>query len=165
MSINSIGFIGGYCYNNSGLSEETKQKLLALGIDPSTVASEAQAKILIENILKLQNINETKPTKTSNTCSSECEIISKIKVLSKKVGAVISENMQIEEMFAQISATINKKLSQPNQNNETLTNLKNNMKELSNLQEEFSTVKQNEKAMFASMNFNANINKMMLGLN
>ena len=57
MSINSIGFLGGYFYGNNGLSEETKQKLLALGIDPSTVVSEVQAKILIENIIKILNIS------------------------------------------------------------------------------------------------------------
>ena len=165
MSVNSIGFLGGYYYNNSGLSEETKQKLIALGIEPSTVVSEAQAKVLIENILKIQNVDKSKSVKTSNSCTSECEIISRTKLLAKKVGVSISENMKVEEMLGAISAAINKKLSQPNQNKENLTNLKNYMQELSSLQNEFSVVKQNENAMFASMNFSANINKMMLGLN
>lgn len=163
MSINSIGFLGGYFHGNTGLSEETKQKLLALGIDPSTVVSEVQAKILIENMIKMQSVEKTASSKTSNLCTSECELISKTKILAKKIG--LSDNMKLEEMFLTISAAINKKLSQPDIKNETLKSVRIYHQELSSLQDEFSIIKQNENAMFASMNFNANMNKMMLGLN
>ena len=165
MSVNSIGFLGGYSYGNSGLSEETKQRLLALGIEPSTVVSEAQAKILIENILKIQSVNKSVSSQASYTCTSECELLSRAKRLAYKMGVTISEDMAAEEIIAAISATINKKLSVPNQSNQTLSVIKNCQEELSSIKSEFSIVKQNENAMFASMNFNANINKMMLGLN
>lgn len=55
MSINSVSFINSYSYcAGSPLSEATKRKLIALGIDPSTVHSEAEAKALIDNIVQMR---------------------------------------------------------------------------------------------------------------
>ena len=51
MSINSINSIGNFyvpCAHT--LKEETRRKLIALGIDPSTVSSESEAQMLIEQI-------------------------------------------------------------------------------------------------------------------
>lgn len=49
-SINSISHIPSFVMSSGGstLSKETIQRLLALGIDPTTVTSEAQARYLIE---------------------------------------------------------------------------------------------------------------------
>ncbi len=46
-SSQSYGIIAGASQQCNALREETIQKLLALGIDPSTVTSEAQAQLLI----------------------------------------------------------------------------------------------------------------------
>lgn len=55
MSINSIGFQGSFiCFSGSLLSEATRRKLIALGIDPSTVKSESEAKAIIEQILEMR---------------------------------------------------------------------------------------------------------------
>ena len=56
-SIRSLGFVNSYIMPCSTvLSEETRRKLIALGIDPSTVKSEAEAKKLIEKAQKTQPI-------------------------------------------------------------------------------------------------------------
>ncbi len=165
MSINSIGYFGTYNFcKNGNLSEETKQKLLALGIDPSVILSESQAQILIDNILKIQSINNTSKNSGANFCCSECELLSRAKQLARKIGIVISDNMKMEEILSIISAAINKKLTKPKQDEKTLITIKNCQEELFAIQSDFSTVKQNQNAMYASMNFNANFNKMMLGL-
>ena len=55
------------CFASSLISEETRRKLIALGIDPSTVSSETQAKILIakaEGTYKSLNIENTKTTES-----------------------------------------------------------------------------------------------------
>ena len=55
MSINSVSFINSYSYCvGSPLSEATKRKLIALGIDPATVHSESEAKALIDNIVQMR---------------------------------------------------------------------------------------------------------------
>ena len=56
MSINSIGYFG--IFGGGYLSEETKRKLRALGIDPATVTSETQARIIIRDALKKQAVTE-----------------------------------------------------------------------------------------------------------
>ena len=58
MSINSVGSLNFGCvYGISyGLSEETKRKLIELGIDPASVHSESEARIRIENVLKMRKL-------------------------------------------------------------------------------------------------------------
>ena len=50
MSINNIGSLSGFIVIQDRLSEQTRRKLIALGIDPSTVSSESEALRLIESI-------------------------------------------------------------------------------------------------------------------
>ena len=72
MSINGIGFFpifsGGY------LSEETKRKLRALGIDPVNVTSESQAYILIHDALKKQALTEVQSFEQKTISESESEL-------------------------------------------------------------------------------------------
>ena len=67
MSINSVGNLNGYIHPcGSKLSEETRRKLIALGIDPSTVASEAQAQILIAQLEELKKQAKIQPINTDS---------------------------------------------------------------------------------------------------
>ena len=60
MSIKSIRFLNNYSGFCSSLSEATRRKLIALGIDPSTVHSESEARALIKNILELRENSNIK---------------------------------------------------------------------------------------------------------
>ncbi len=71
MSINGVNLFG-FC--NGRLSEETKRKLKALGIDPSTVVSEAQAYQLIANALKNQSVTQAQEVQSKTASASETEI-------------------------------------------------------------------------------------------
>ena len=152
MSINSIGQIGYYGggFAGGGISEETRRKLIALGIDPRTVTSEAQAQALIQNAIKLRK--SAKIPLPVNVCQGEQEIISKAKTLAAKMGLVVSGTTPLEQILKAISDKIDS------------GNYDEHKAEFAYLQQAYQTVKQNKNAVFASMNYNASLNKMMLGL-
>lgn len=58
MSINSIGNLSAFIVIPDKLSEQTKRKLIALGIDPSTVSSESEALRLIEAIERKKEVQK-----------------------------------------------------------------------------------------------------------
>lgn len=73
MSLNSVSSNLYFCvYSTQKISEETRKKLIALGINPNTVTSEAQAQALIAKIEKTQSVKEpTNESSSKNTISSE----------------------------------------------------------------------------------------------
>lgn len=154
MSINSIGQIGSYgggdFGGSGGISEETRRKLIALGIDPRTVTSEAQAQMLIKNAIKIRK--SAKIPLPVNICPYEQELISKAVNLASKMGIKVSNSTPVEQILKAISDKIDK------------GGYDEFKGEFASLEEKFRQVKQNENNVFASMNYNAILNKMMLGL-
>ncbi len=153
MSINSIGQIGNYGgggFGGSGISEETRRKLIALGIDPRNVTSEAQAQALIQNAIKIRKASNT--PLPMNVCQGEQELISKAKRLAQKMGITVSNTMPIEEILRLIADKMNS------------GKFEEFKSEYHTIEQACATVKQYESNMYASMNYNASLNKMMLGL-
>ncbi|MBR6301570.1 hypothetical protein IKR55_02420 [bacterium] len=72
MSVNGIGYFG--IFGGGYLSEETKRKLRALGIDPVNVTSESQAKILIRDALKKQALTEVETFEQKMISEAESEL-------------------------------------------------------------------------------------------
>lgn len=72
MSINGIGYFG--IFGGGYLSEETKRKLRALGIDPRTVTSESQARVLIREAVKNQALTEVQNFEQKMVNESESEL-------------------------------------------------------------------------------------------
>ena len=68
MAINAMSYIANNycCSGNALISEETRRKLIALGIDPSTVTSEAQARALIEKAEKAREAKQKEENKKLN---------------------------------------------------------------------------------------------------
>ena len=96
MAINPSSFINSYFgAGNSLISEETRRKLIALGIDPATVTSEAQAKILIQNVQKARKME------AENLSSSEIDTKEQNSEVVK-----INENFILQSM--NFEANINK---------------------------------------------------------
>jgi hypothetical protein len=152
MSIRSVGQFSVYNCKSfcCALSEDTKRKLIALGIDPRTVSSESQAKILIENVVKARKISNV--PLPQNICQGEREIMSKAKNLASKMGIAVSDMMKTEEILRLISNKIN------------LAENEEFKSEFASLEQSFNLVKQNENAVYASMNYNASLNIIKLGL-
>lgn len=161
MDINSLtasNVYYGICIGGQ-LSEEIKRKLRALGVEPSTVSSETQAKALVEKLeAKLQQVHKAgNPTSAQKICTGE--VISRAKVLANQVGVDVSASDSLSDIFSKIASKINKIPDGGGDKN------KNSLKaELSQLESDYSSIKSSQDSMFSAMSQTANLNKYFLGL-
>lgn len=157
----SNSFFG--CVSGSRLSEETKRKLRQLGIEPSTVTSETQAQALITKLeQKLEQVHKTANSNNAQQAtSSEAEMIAKAKALAAQVGVSVSSSESLSDIFSKIS----KKLESITKGGDSLKEVKGYKSELSSLEDEYSTIQQSQNSMYSAMNYTANMNKYILGLN
>lgn len=157
----SNSFFG--CVSGSRLSEETIRKLRRLGIEPSTVTSEAQAQALITKLeQKLEQVHKTANSNNAQQAtSSEAEMIAKAKALAAQVGVSVSSSESLSDIFSKIS----KKLESITKGGDSLKEVKGYKSELSSLEVEYSTIQQSQNSMYSAMNYTANMNKYILGLN
>lgn len=157
----SDSFFG--CVSGSRLSEETIRKLRSLGIEPSTVTSEAQAQALITKLeQKLEQVHKTANSNNAQQAtSSEAEMIAKAKALAAQVGVSVSSSESLSDIFSKIS----KKLESITKGGDSLKEVKGYKSELSSLEDEYSTIQQSQNSMYSAMNYTANMNKYILGLN
>lgn len=167
MSINSVSSLGGFSIGGqSYLSDATKMKLQVLGIDPASVSSETQAQVLIANAQARQAVQKTTNEDNSkNTCSSECELISRAKNLASKMSVSVSNDKSLSEILNSLSSKINTLNNQSEGDSAKIKEFQQFQSELSSIQSEYSTVKQNQNSMYTAMNLSANMNKFMLGIN
>ena len=157
----SNSFFG--CVSGSRLSEETIRKLRRLGIEPSTVTSEAQAQALITKLeQKLEQVHKTANSNNAQQAtSSEAEMIAKAKALAAQVGVSVSSSESLSDIFSKIS----KKLESITKGGDSLKEVKGYKSELSSLEDEYSTIQQSQNSMYSATNYTANMNKYILGLN
>lgn len=157
----SNSFFG--CVSGSRLSEETIRKLRRLGIEPSTVTSEAQAQALITKLeQKLEQVHKTANSNNAQQAtSSEAEMIAKAKALAAQVDVSVSSLESLSDIFSKIS----KKLESITKGGDSLKEVKGYKSELSSLEDEYSTIQQSQNSMYSAMNYTANMNKYILGLN
>lgn len=157
----SNSFFG--CVSGSRLSEETIRKLRRLGIEPSTVTSEAQAQALITKLeQKLEQVHKTaNSSNAQQATSSEAEMIAKAKALAAQVGVSVSSSESLSDIFSKIS----KKLESITKGGDSLKEVKGYKSELSSLEDEYSTIQQSQNSMYSAMNYTASMNKYILGLN
>ena len=157
----SNSFFG--CVSGSRLSEETIRKLRRLGIEPSTVTSEAQAQALITKLeQKLEQVHKTaNSSNAQQATTSEAEMIAKAKALATQVGVSVSSSESLSDIFSKIS----KKLESITKGGDSLKEVKGYKSELSSLEDEYSTIQQSQNSMYSAMNYTANMNKYILGLN
>ncbi len=157
----SNSFFG--CVSGSRLSEETIRKLRQLGIEPSTVTSETQAQALITKLeQKLEQVHKTANSNNAQQAtSSEAEMIAKAKALAAQVGVSVSSSESLSDIFSKIS----KKLESITKGGDSLKEVKGYKSELSSLEDEYSTIQQSQNSMYSAMNYTANMNKYILGLN
>lgn len=165
MSMDGVSSFGIYSVSgqHSRLSESTKRKLQALGIDPTSVTSEIQAQTLINAAQQKQQVQKaTNESNSKNTCSSELELISRAKALATKMGVSVSSNESLTDILSNLSSKIS---SLSGQKDADTKELQQYQAELSSIQNEYSSVKQNQNSMYTAMNLTANMNKFALGLN
>ncbi len=92
---------------NRGLSQDTINKLLALGIDVTSVHSETEAKIAIDKKTADTPIKET-TEKKSNVSSRGEKLLTNIKTLAHQLGIQVKDNDKIEHIFTLVENRIEK---------------------------------------------------------
>ena len=104
-SINSLQAGAISTYKTEELSSTTKLKLEALGIDPSTVTTEAQAQTLIAQAEAAKQQNNAGQQQQGGN-SSEQELLSEAKNLATEVGVTVSSNDSLDDIVDNISKEI-----------------------------------------------------------
>lgn len=145
------------------MSEETKAKLTALGIDPSTVSSESEAQSIIAQAETISQMSEQSNEQASSS-GSEQDLISKAQELADKAGVSVSQTDSLDEMCAKISAKIENLTEQCGTDAAKLSTIQGYSQELANINARYAQVQTNQQSMFAAMNMISVSNKYALGL-
>jgi hypothetical protein len=145
--------------SDSNISETTKMRLQALGIDPSTVTSESQAQILIAQAEAAKNQSNTGEQGGN---SSEQQLMSEAKELATAVGVSVSQSDSLDDIIDKISDQIQVML---NSNDESKVSMAQGYQtQLSNISDRVSNVQSTQQNIFNSMNMISVSNKYALGL-
>ena len=149
-------------YQNNTLSAATKQKLEALGIDPSSVTSEAQAQALSSQAEATQHQQNANSENNGGGNSSEQELMSEAKSLATAVGASVSSDDTLDDIISNIDTKIQAMLNSGDENQFKLA--QGYQSQLASLSERADTVTSTQNNIFNAMNMVSVSNKYALGL-
>lgn len=161
-SISSTQSMAVSTYKSDELSTSTKMKLEALGIDPSSVTSEAQAQQLIAQAeaTKHQNNSGQQQEKGGNT--SEQALISEAKELAAKVGVSVSTDDTLDDITSNIADQIQVMMDSGDPSKvKTAQKYQSELAAISDQADSISSTQQN---IFNAMNMISVSNKYALGL-
>lgn len=145
-------------YKKDELSNSTKQKLEALGIDPSNVTSEAQALSLIARAEASQQQQNSGQQQGGN--SSEQQLITEAKELATSVGANISGRDDLEDIISKISEKIQIMAEDPSKAKEAAAY----QSQLASISARADSIESTQNNIFNAMNMISVSNKYALGL-
>ncbi len=162
MSINAISssmaVSSAYTTKSTELSEETKAKLQALGIDPSTVSSESEAQSLIAQVEAMSQSDQARPN------SSDQTLLTKAQALAEDVGVQYSYKDNLDDLCEKISQKIEQLASQYGNDGAKMSILEDYQRELSSIDSRYSTEIDKDDSIFNAMNMISVSNKYALGL-
>ena len=161
-----VSLSGLYAVQTNQLSEATKAKLIALGIDPSTVSSEAEAQTLISQVEAMSKTDKARPQTngTQQTTSSEQELMQKARELAEKVGVSLSQNDTLDDMCKKISDKLEQLSAACTNDTAKMQVLKDYGQQLNNINSKYRTVQSTQEAIFAAMNMVSWNNQIALKL-
>ena len=143
------------------LSSSTKLKLEALGIDPSTVTSEAQAQTLIAQAEAAKHQNNAGQQQQGGN-ASEQELLSEAKNLASQVGVTVSSNDSLDTIIDNISKEIQVMLNSGDKSKmATAQGFQTQLASISGRAESIQSTQQN---IFNAMDMISVSNKYALGL-
>ena len=143
------------------LSSSTKLKLEALGIDPSTVTSEAQAQTLIAQAEAAKHQNNAGQQQQGGN-SSEQELLSEAKNLASQVGVTVSYNDSLDTIIDNISKEIQVMLNSDDKSKMAIAQgFQTQLASISGRAESIQSTQQN---IFNAMDMISVSNKYALGL-
>ena len=154
-SISSSQSMALSAYKIEELSTSTKMKLEALGIDPSSVTSEAQAQQLIAQA-------EATKHQQQGGKSSEQELISEAKELASKVGVTVSTNDTLDDITGNIAEEIQAMMDTGDPSK--IKAAQQYQSELAAISDEANAITNTQQNIFNAMDMISVSNKYALGL-
>jgi len=116
------------------LSDETKNKLKALGVDTTSITSEAQGQIALLQAQQQQKAQGGEKSKGGDAGKAEMESIkTEATSLASKLGITVSKDEKVQDIMAAIGPAVEAKVSAAGTD-------QNKIAEAQALQTEFSTI-------------------------
>lgn len=160
-SINSLQAGAISTYKTEELSSTTKLKLEALGIDPSTVTTEAQAQTLIAQAEAAKQQNNAGQQQQGGN-SSEQELLSEAKKLATEVGVTVSSNDSLDDIVDNISKEIQVMLNSGDQSK--ISSAQSYQAQLASISGRAEAIQSTQQNIFNAMDMISVSNKYALGL-
>lgn len=160
-SINSLQAGAISTYKTEELSSTTKLKLEALGIDPSTVTTEAQAQTLIAQAEAAKQQNNAGQQQQGGN-SSEQELLSEAKNLATEVGVTVSSNDSLDDIIDNISKEIQVMLNSGDQSK--VSSAQGYQAQLASISGRAEAIQSTQQNIFNAMDMISVSNKYALGL-
>lgn len=160
-SINSLQAGAISTYKTEELSSTTKLKLEALGIDPSTVTTEAQAQTLIAQAEAAKQQNNAGQQQQGGN-SSEQELLSEAKNLATEVGVTVSSNDSLDDIIDNISKEIQVMLNSGDQSK--ISSAQSYQAQLAGISGRAEAIQSTQQNIFNAMDMISVSNKYALGL-
>ena len=160
--MSSINYINLQCsavssYKGEELSNVTKLRLEALGIDPAAINNESQAKLIIAQLEGAQKKNGYTEQKQGGT---EQELLSDAKNLAEHVGVSVSERDSSEDILNNIIKTL-KTMSKDSAKAEFVQDVQDKLIIIAQRVNKIENTQQN---IFNKMNMVSISNRLILGL-
>ena len=146
-------------YKGDELSNSTKLRLEALGIDPSSVVTEAQAQLIIAQAEGALNQRGTNNQKQGGNSSRE-QLIAEAGELALKIGVRVSSQDSLENILKKIAEALNKMAENPN-NTDEIEYYRAELTDLARRADMTINVQQN---IFNEMEMISLSNRLILGL-
>ncbi len=143
------------------LSSSTKLKLESLGIDPTTVTSEAQAQALIAQAEATKN-QQNAGQQQGGGNSSEQELLSEAKSLASTVGVTVSSNDTLDDIIDNISAQLQVMMNSGDQSK--ISQAQSLQTQLASISDRADSIQSTQQNIFNAMNMVSISNKYALGL-
>ncbi len=143
------------------LSSSTKMKLESLGIDPTTVTSEAQAQALIAQAEATKN-QQNAGQQQGGGNSSEQELLSEAKSLASTVGVTVSSNDTLDDIIDNISAQLQVMMNSGDQSK--ISQAQSLQTQLASISDRADSIQSTQQNIFNAMNMVSISNKYALGL-
>lgn len=160
-SINNLQAGAISTYKTEELSSTTKLKLEALGIDPSTVTTEAQAHTLIAQAEAAKQQNNAGQQQQGGN-SSEQELLSEAKNLATEVGVTVSSNDSLDDIVDNISKEIQVMLNSGDQSK--ISSAQSYQAQLASISGRAEAIQSTQQNIFNAMDMISVSNKYALGL-
>ena len=160
-SINSLQAGAISTYKTEELSSTTKLKLEALGIDPSTVTTKAQAQTLIAQAEAAKQQNNAGQQQQGGN-SSEQELLSEAKNLATEVGVTVSSNDSLDDIVDNISKEIQVMLNSGDQSK--ISSAQSYQAQLASISGRAEAIQSTQQNIFNAMDMISVSNKYALGL-